>query len=296
MTPAYTLPSRSKHQALVPGEFLLTGEDFQNIADMLHADAGIYLSEAKATLVYSRLAKRLRALGLGNFHDYCTFVASEDGADERQKMLAALTTNVTRFFREPHHFDHLKEQLLPLVEEAKRGRRIRFWSAGCSSGQEPYSIALSILSLLPDAAALDIRILATDIDPHMIADGRRGIYSDSAIADVPAELRKRYFVGTSDKGSKSVSDELRSLVAFRELNLNGAAWPMKGPFNAIFCRNVVIYFEELTQQKIWSRFAPLLVPGGCLYVGHSERVSGLATSSFRSEGITTYRLQGRAHK
>ncbi len=152
MTPVHAPPSRARSQdkALVPGEFLLTGDDFQQIAAMLHADAGIYLAESKATLVYSRLAKRLRALGLESFRDYCTLVAGTDGVDERQKMMAALTTNVTHFFREPHHFEHLKKQVLPpLVAAAKLGRRVRIWSAGCSSGQEPYSIALTILSLMP---------------------------------------------------------------------------------------------------------------------------------------------------
>jgi chemotaxis protein methyltransferase CheR len=290
--------ARAKDQPLVPGEFLLTGEDFRNIAAMLHADAGIYLPDTKATLVYSRLAKRLRALGLETFRDYCTLIAGSDGVGERQKMIAALTTNVTRFFREPHHFDHLKKHvLLPLVEEARRGRRIRLWSAGCSSGQEPYTIALCVLSLLPEAASLDVKILATDIDPHMIADGRNGAYSEAAVADVPADLRKHYFVRVTGDGGKvwGVSNELRDLVAFRELNLNGA-WPMKGPFEAIFCRNVVIYFEEQTQQKIWSRYVPLLVPGGYLYVGHSERVSGPAAAQFQSDGITTYRLQGEGRK
>jgi chemotaxis protein methyltransferase CheR len=300
MTPVRTSPSRPRSQdtALVPGEFLLTGEDFQNIAAMLHADAGIYLAETKATLVYSRLAKRLRALGLESFRDYCTLVAGSEGVGERQKMLAALTTNVTRFFREPHHFQHLKEHLLqPLLEAAKRGRRIRIWSAGCSSGQEPYSIALCLLSLWPDAGSLDIKILATDIDPHMIAEGRQGTYADAAVADVPVELRRRYFVRSTDGGSLAwdAASELRDLVTFRELNLNGA-WPFKGPFDAIFCRNVVIYFEEQTQQRIWSRFAPLLVPGGFLYVGHSERVSGPAAEAFHSDGITTYRLQGKGRE
>jgi chemotaxis protein methyltransferase CheR len=299
MTPVRTPPPRlrSQDKPLVPGEFLLTGDDFQAIAAMLHADAGIYLNETKATLVYSRLAKRLRALGLESFRDYCTLVAGSDGVGERQKMVAALTTNVTRFFREPHHFEHLKTQVLqPLAEQAKRGRRIRLWSAGCSSGQEPYSIALTVLAVLPEAPSLDVKVLATDIDPHMIADGQRGAYSEGAIADVPVELRRRYFVGVrGGDGDWNVSDELRRLVTFRELNLTGA-WPLRGPFEAIFCRNVVIYFEELSQQRIWSRFAPLLAPGGCLYVGHSERVSGPAIEQLQSDGITTYRLQRGARK
>jgi chemotaxis protein methyltransferase CheR len=162
MTPVRTPPTRlrSQDKPLVPGEFLLTGEDFQAIAAMLHADAGIYLAETKATLVYSRLAKRLRALGLESFREYCTLIAGAEGVGERQKMIAALTTNVTRFFREPHHFEHLRTRvLMPLADAARRGRRLRLWSAASSSGQEPYSIALTVLSVLPEAASLDIRVL-----------------------------------------------------------------------------------------------------------------------------------------
>ena len=283
----------SERRTLVPGEFLLTSDDFQQIAAMLHADAGIYLPESKATLVYSRLAKRVRALGLENFRDYCALVGSSDGIGERQRMLAALTTNVTHFFREPHHFEHLKRQVLPpLLDAASRGARIRIWSAGCSSGQEPFSIALTIISLMPNAASHDVKVLATDIDPYVVERGRQATYSDAALAGVPVDLRNRHFVHTRGNGENvwAATDGLRKLVAFRELNLNGP-WPMKGPFQAIFCRNVVIYFDERTQQNIWSRFAPLLTPGGWLYVGHSERVSGPAASMFSSDGITTYRFR-----
>ena len=153
-------------QALVEGEFLFTNEDFTAIARMLYDDAGIALTESKASLVYSRLAKRLRVLGIESFQDYCRLVAGSEGTSERQNMLAALTTNVTRFFREQHHFDHLRTQVLPgLVARARTRGRVRIWSAGCSTGQEPYSIALTILDALPEAAGLDVRILATDIDP-----------------------------------------------------------------------------------------------------------------------------------
>ena len=287
---------KQERRALAPGEFLLTGEDFQQIAAMLHADAGIYLPKSKATLVYSRLAKRVRALGLESFRDYCALVSSSDGVSERQRMLAAMTTNVTHFFREPHHFEHLKTQVLPpLLEAAKKGGRVRIWSAGCSSGQEPYSIALTILSLMPQAASLDVKVLATDIDPYMVEHGRQATYGDLALSDVPTEFRNRHFASAQGDGEKvwTATDVLRKLVTFRELNLN-ATWPMKGPFQAIFCRNVVIYFDEPTQQSIWSRFVPLLTSGGWLYLGHSERVSGPATSAFSSEGVTTYRLRGRA--
>ncbi len=290
-----TIPAQSagagRDRSLVEGEFLFTNEDFTSIARMLYDDAGIALSESKASLVYSRLAKRLRALGLESFREYCSFVAGTEGADERMNMLAALTTNVTRYFREPHHFEHLKTKVLPdLIEKAKARGRVRFWSAGCSTGQEPYTIALTVLDLLPQAADLDVRILATDIDPNVIATGRQAVYSDEAVQPVPPALRDRWMVRVKDGGRDAwgAGDEMRRLVAFRELNLMGH-WPMKGTFDVIFCRNVVIYFDEATQARIWSRFAPLLNPGGRLYVGHSERVT--AMDKFENDGLTTYRLK-----
>ena len=179
-------PKAARDEPLIPGEFKMTNRDFSDIAAMLYADAGIYLPESKATLVYSRLVKRLRALNIESFQDYCELVGAPDGADERLEMLSALTTNVTRFFREPHHFEHLKTHVLPsLVETARRGGRARLWSAACSTGQEPYSIALTLLSLEPNAGALDIKILATDIDPRVVAEGRRGDLCRGPMADVP---------------------------------------------------------------------------------------------------------------
>ena len=278
---------------LTASEFEMTDRDFKDIAAMLYADAGIYLPESKTTLVYSRLVKRLRALNLESFRDYCELVGSPDGTGERLEMLSALTTNVTRFFREPHHFEHLRARVLPpLIETARRGGRVRLWSAACSSGQEPYSMALTVLGLEPNAAALDIRILATDIDPRVVEEGRRGAYPGAALVDAPPALRSRYFaaVGGDARGLLQAAEELRRLVVFRTLNLNGA-WPMPGKFHAIFCRNVVIYFDERTQQSVWSRFAGKLERGGVLYVGHSERVTGPAAASFVNDGVTAYRLK-----
>lgn len=280
-----------RSRTLVEGEFPLRTEDFRAIAAMLHADAGIALPEAKATLVYSRLAKRLRALRLGSFREYCTLVSGGDGAAERRQMLTALTTNVTRFFREPHHFEHLKSAVLPpLLDAARRGGRVRLWSAACSTGQEPYSIALTVLSLMPDAADFDVKVLATDIDPVVLGEGREGHYSDACAAAVPPELRQRWFA--RDGVGWRVADEVRRLVTFRELNLIGS-WPVKGPFQAVMCRNVVIYFEEDTQAAVWSRFTPMVADGGHLYIGHSERLAGPAARSFEHAGLTTYRRRER---
>jgi chemotaxis protein methyltransferase CheR len=294
LTPSLLIGEKVDHApGNSPDEFLLTGADFRRIAETLHSDTGIHLPDSKMALVYSRLAKRLRALGLKSFREYCALILTHEGADERQRMIAALTTNVTRFFREPHHFEHLRQTVLPpLLEAARRGGRVRIWSAACSSGQEPYSIALTILSVMPDAADFDVKVLATDIDFNMINEGKSGVYNEEALSSLPSALRQRWFTSTSRQGGKKcgAGPELRALVAFRELNLIGS-WPMKGPFHAIFCRNVVIYFEEQTQSKIWSRFTPLLSPGGFLYIGHSERLAGPAASAFSSEGVTTYRLR-----
>ena len=276
---------------LVDGEFVFTAEDFRRIAAILYADAGISLADSKATLVYSRLAKRLRTLGLASFRDYCTLIGERDGLDERQKMLAALTTNVTRFFREPHHFDHLKTKVLPkLVAKARAGGRVRLWSAGCSTGPEPYSIAMTLLEALPEAVDLDVRILATDIDTNVVATAREGVYSEEAISPAPLDSRRRWF--RPEKGAGAISwragESLQSLISFRGLNLVAQPWPMKGRFDAIFCRNVMIYFDEPTQRDVVANLTARLLPGGQLYIGHSERVSA-DQADLVSDGLTTYR-------
>ncbi len=278
-------------EPLAAGEFGFDRTDFAFIATTLYEDAGISLPASKANLVYSRLAKRLRALGLESFRDYCELVGSEEGTDERTQMIAALTTNVTRFFREPHHFDHLRRKLVePLAPQLRQGRRLRIWSAGCSSGQEPYSIALTLLSVLPDARAYDVRILATDINPLVLETGRKATYPAEEVVSVPADMRKSWMEPTGT-GTLRLDEAPRGLVSFRPLNLIGS-WPMKGPFDAVFCRNVVIYFDEKTQMRLLTRISGLLRPGGYLYLGHSERMVGPAEALFRLDGTTTYRKLG----
>ncbi len=286
-------PSKRK-QYLIDGEFPLTKEDFQQIVGFAHSDAGIDLCEAKAGLVYSRLTKRLRALRLQSFASYCALLSNEEGKDERQHMVAALTTNVTRFFREPHHFEHLKVHVVPsLVATARAGGAVRIWSAACSSGEEPYSIALAVLSAMPDAASRNVKVLATDIDPGVLQKGQAGVYGEAAMAAIPLEMRQRWFNAQGDGEGGRVwraGEDLRKLVVFRKHNLIGS-WPMRGPFHAIFCRNALIYFKEETQVEVWCRFAPLLAPEGRLYIGHSERLFGEAASLYENEAITTYRLR-----
>ena len=278
-------------QQVAAGEFGFDRGDFAFIASALYEDAGIHLPPSKANLVYSRLAKRVRSLGLESFRDYCALIGSDFGADERAQMIAALTTNVTRFFREPHHFEHLKTKLLgPAQKEIKSGRRFRIWSAGCSSGQEPFSIALSILSQAPDARSYNVRVLATDINPHVLDTARKGIYPADEVSSVPPDLR-RSWTEPAGGGMVKLDDGLRALVSYRQLNLMGA-WPMSGPFDAIFCRNVIIYFDEATQKKILTRMAALIRPGGFLYLGHSERLVGPAEAQFMIDGTTVYRKTG----
>ena len=277
---------------MIDGEFVLTGEDFARIARMVHEMAGIHLTDSKATLVYARLTKRLRALGLQSFRDYCALVQEERGADERAKMLAALTTNVTRFFREPHHFDHLRSSVLPrLLESARHGGRVRLWSAGCSTGQEPYTIALTILELMPEAGNYDIRILASDVDTEVLEQARAATYSANALDGVPSAIRGKWF-RNDGRGQFQLAPQVTELVALRELNLIGP-WPMKNTFQVIFCRNVTIYFDQQTRDRVWARFAQQLAPGGYLYIGHSERLGGSAAQVLEPCGVTAYRYGGK---
>lgn len=279
---------------LMPGPgAALSAHDFQAIADLLHRETGIHLPEAKRAMVEGRLAKRLRHLGIAGFADYRALIESPEGAEERSRMLAALTTNVTRFNREPHHFEALRRDVLPpLAAQARKGGRVRLWSAACSSGEEPYSMALALLAVLPEARSHDVRVLATDINADMVARGRAGVYPAGALQDVPSEERSRWFEPMGERSWRA-GPALSGLVAFRVLNLIGD-WPMTGGFDVVLCRNVVIYFDPPTQARLWSRIAALIPPGGHLFIGHSERLTGPAAALFRSVGVTMYRREGGA--
>lgn len=263
-------------------------EDLAAIARIAEAEAGIVISTSKASMVQSRLARRLRATGIGTYRAYIAFVNSEAGIGERQRMISALTTNVSHFFREMHHFETLRRDVLPpLIARARSGGRVRIWSAGCSQGQEAYSIAMTLLDMMPDAAEHDIRILASDIDPVVVRFGREARYDAATAAAIPAPLAAR-FTRTAG-GDLALGEAPRRLVSFQELNLHGP-WPMRGRFDAIFCRNVVIYFTQERQSVLWGRFRASLMPGGWLFVGHSERIPDAAGLGMTTAGITTYRL------
>lgn len=275
-----------RHSPIDPGQ--LSPSDFEALAGILHRETGIYMPESKRTLMQSRLSKRLRALGLPDFGAYRHRVEREAPDGELNEMISCLTTNVTRFFRESQHFDDLAENLLPkLLETARAGRRVRFWSAGCSTGEEPYSLALLLLDLCPDAPTLDIRILASDIDPKVLEVGIAGRYPPSALDQLPARLRRFFRQDPDEPALQEICDAARRLVRFRQLNLLHE-WPISGQFDAIFCRNVVIYFDLPTQERLWKRFADKLLPEGRLYIGHSERLFGASLNAFKTSGAAGY--------
>lgn len=285
-----SLISISEKDCLIKNsEYSFTKEDLSLISEIVKNEVGIVLSESKANLVYSRLTKRIRKLGFSTFSDYCSYIKSQDGDEERKEMLAALTTNVTSFFREPHHFEHLRNKVLPdLIKRAKLGDRIRIWSAACSSGQEAYSIGLTLLNMMPDANNYDIRILATDIDKNILVKACEGIYEKTLLSSIPKDLQVKWFkTFDAHEDFFQVGDKLRKIVSFRLLNLIGD-WPMKKKFNVVFCRNVAIYFDSNTQEKLWQRLVSKLDNDGVLYVGHSERISDPGLIGVRNDGLTTY--------
>jgi chemotaxis protein methyltransferase CheR len=266
------------------GEISLSEREFSRIKNRVYKVAGISLSDAKRTLVVSRLSKIVRALGLASFDDYVDFLEKGAPASDGQDFINALTTNLTRFYREDHHFDHLRTYVGALMNERPRGQRLRIWSAGCSTGQEPYTVGMDLLAAFPELKRWDFKILATDIDTAVIAKAARGIYPESELSGLSAE-RARPFQRLGD-GSVQVPQAVRELIAFKPLNLI-AEWPMKGPFDAIFCRNVAIYFDKPTQGAVFGRFGKLLAPEAFLYIGHSENL-GSGGEGFRLVGKTIY--------
>jgi chemotaxis protein methyltransferase CheR len=274
------------------GDVPFTDHDFARIAAFAHREFGLHLQASKKELVYSRLVKRLRALGLADFDSYCTRLETDAEGQERDAVVTALTTNVTHFFREGHHFDLLANLVVkPNLAALRSGRRLRIWSAGCSAGMEPFSIAMTLLDTLPETDRLNIRILATDIDPAILARAREGRFSAEDLRPVPERLRQQ-FTSAEPDGHLRILPRVAQMVRFAELNLM-RDWPLRGPFDAIFCRNVAIYFDKPTQARLWQRFAQLLAPDGLLFIGHSERLSGPAEAGFASVGVTSYRKTGR---
>ncbi|MCP1374198.1 CheR family methyltransferase [Dyella lutea] len=269
----------------------LQDAEFAFLRQFVYDQCGIALSDQKRQLVQGRLQRRLRALRLRDFSEYCELL-KHDPASELGELASAISTNVTAFFREMHHYDLLIEKLLPEWIEQKRrdGGRLRIWSAGCSTGEEPYAIAMVLAEALERTGAkIDAKILATDLSPQALEQARRGVYAFDRLGGVSDERRKRWFLrgqGEYD-GLASVHPRLRELVTILPLNLLHD-WPMQGPFDAIFCRNVVIYFDKPTKEKLFTRYARMLPSGGYLFLGHSESMHGLS-NDFELIGRTVYR-------
>ncbi|EWY39824.1 chemotaxis protein CheR [Skermanella stibiiresistens SB22] len=274
-------------------EFHFTRTHFDQIAALLQRLTGIHLATHKVEMVYSRLARRLRDLGMADFDAYCAFLSSEAGTSEISLLVNALTTNLTRFYREPHHFEHLAAEVLPQIQRRRAGEgkpRLRIWSAGCSSGEEPYTIAMTVATTLPDITRWDARILATDIDTHMVDTARRGIYPADAASAIPPSIKAKHTT-EQRQGSRSMlvmGDSLRRMITFKPLNLL-EEWPMRGPFDVIFCRNVLIYFDRYGRSEVIGKFHQLLGEDGHLYLGHSESLYGVS-DQFRQVGPTSYQV------
>lgn len=269
----------------------LDGESFRAIAELAYAESGLTLPEEKTTMIQSRLRHRLRALGLDEFSQYSAFVRSENGQQERRFLISALTTNVSHFFREAHHFDFLNTALFPRFDKSSKIAPLRIWSAGCSKGQEALSIAMSMLETHPQCAGADFRILATDIDPSVVQFAQQGRYSDRMTKGTSLALRSKYFDQTAPQNGEptfTASPKIRDLIRYNELNLL-SPWPIKTKFDAIFCRNVVIYFDTKTQDKLWPRFRAAMQPDGLLFLGHSERIFDPERFGFECIAPTTYR-------
>ncbi|GLQ54249.1 CheR family methyltransferase [Devosia nitrariae] len=272
------------------GEISLSEREFARVKARVYAAAGISLSDAKRTLVISRLSKIVRTLGLKSFDDYLDHLERVGSPEDAQNFVNALTTNLTRFYREDHHFDHLRGHVERIIAQKPRGTRLRIWSAGCSTGQEPYTIGLDLIAAFPELKRWDFRILATDIDTAVLGKAARGVYPESELNGLTRE--RASLLERADNGTIRVPVGVRELISFKPLNLIAGAWPMKGPFDAVFCRNVAIYFDKPTQGALFSRLAAMLAPEAFLYIGHSENL-GSGADGFRLVGKTIYQLRAK---
>ncbi|MEW6563004.1 MAG: CheR family methyltransferase [Pseudomonadota bacterium] len=279
----------SESRALKEGrEFLFTAQDFERVRKMIYEHAGIALSDSKQELVYSRLSRRLRALGLRNFREYLDALEGS-GDGEWELFTNALTTNLTSFFREPHHFPILAEYL-----RAMKGKRpINIWCSAASTGEEPYSIAMTVVEALGSLNP-DVTIIASDLDTNVLEQAKRGVYPEERIAKMNPDMLRRFFLrGTgSQAGYVRVRPELRDMITFQQINLLHEKWPLRPPFDVIFCRNVMIYFDKQTQLNILKKFVPLMRSDGLLFAGHSESFYH-ADAYFSLRGKTVYELAPR---
>ena len=273
-----------------PTEFVLSDADFRRICALVREQSGIALTDAKRQMVYGRLVRRLRALKLPGFAEYVQLLERGEQR-ELEEFTNAITTNLTSFFRENHHFEYLANELLPAIAERVRASgRLRIWSSACSTGEEPYSIAVVLRERRELLGNIDARILATDLDSNVLAAASAGIYPVDRVQQLSAARLAEFFRrGTgAQEGTVQVVPALRQLIAFKQLNLIQEEWPMRGPFDAIFCRNVVIYFDLETKRALFERMARLQPPGGILFLGHSENLYRIS-DAYDLIGRTIYR-------
>ncbi len=272
----------------------LSGVDFKFICQFVYDTTGIVLNDSKREMLYRRLTRIVRDRKLNSFSDYCQLLR-EQPEQEKDFFINAITTNLTSFFRENHHFEYLQNEEIPALLKSKTvgangKKRLRVWSSASSTGEEPYSIAITLLEAMKnDLANWDIKILATDIDSDVLAKGKAGIYDVNRIEDIPKKIKEKYFFQGCGKSSQSVKvhDKIKNIITFKQLNLLHD-WPMRGPFDAIFCRNVIIYFDKKTQLELFSRYFEMLAPGGLLFLGHSENL-GNYQQYFSNVGRTIFR-------
>ena len=269
----------------VERDFEFTVSDFARIRELIHRRAGISLSDHKRDMAYSRLARRLRACGMDTFKQYLDRLESNDDNAEWEAFVNALTTNLTAFFRESHHFPILADFV------KRRQQPVSVWCSAASTGEEPYTIAMTLVEALGEQAARHCTVFASDIDSQVLAKADAGVYSLDQVKGLPVERLKRFFLkGTgAHAGFVKVRPELRAMVSFGRVNLTDARYDVKGPFDVIFCRNVMIYFDKPTQGQVLSRFEPLMKAGGLLFAGHSENFT-YVSQAFRLRGQTVYEL------
>lgn len=268
-------------------EFDFSDKDFQRVKAMVYQFAGIDLNESKKNLVYNRLAKRIRTLGMNRFSEYLDYVEAQ-GEEEFVNLINAITTNLTFFFREIHHFEYLASHVIPhLLEKNKATKKIRIWSAGCSTGEEPYSLAIVLKEVVP--AGWDARVLATDLDTTVVDTAQNGVYNVERLKGVSEARKKRWFLkGSGERsGLVKVKPELQQIIDFGQINLMND-WPIRDKIDVIFCRNVVIYFDKPTQSRLFNRYADLLPDDGHLFIGHSESLYKVC-DRFELLGQTIYR-------
>ncbi len=266
-------------QLLNAHDIVLNERDFRKISELVYNHCGINLHDGKKELVRARLAKRLRLGNFRSFPEYMQHVLNDRSGKEFSILIDSLSTNLTNFFREQKHFEYLNNSFLPDLEKRKRESkcfRIRAWSAGCSTGEEPYSIAVNLLEAFERKGRWNIKVLATDISTSVLEKARKGKYEKEKVKDIPALIRNKYLLKRRDEGKEffEVTPQLRQIVIFKYLNLI-ENWPVTGPLDFIFCRNVMIYFDKPTQQNLVERFWKLLNAGGLLFTGHSESLTGI---------------------